>query len=321
MFRPRRHHAVVADRRSLAHPVPQGMPLPAGPPFTSCRRPHSVCPELSPNRGAAPQRESPARNKSPRVAFIPRLAGSPSTRSPSVLCVLAQRSPWFTTKPRARSEGSSATEAYLMPFLAILAAGMAARAMSGGFEWFYALRLVAPLAVLRIYRRQYAQIDWRPSSLWIGILGGILVLVCWAGLDRALGIGAATAMPQPLRDTSPAIRTLWIALRAIAAIVTVPIAEELAIPRLSDAAHKNSRIRFPSRQHLLLARLYHFVDRLWLHARTALARRYLRRRHLCTHLPAPKAVLAMPSLPTPCHQHIARRGSPDIRRVAILVTR
>jgi len=35
-------------------------------------------------------------------------------------------------------------------------------------------------------------------------------------------------MPKELRDASPGLRMFWITLRALAAVVTVPIAEELA---------------------------------------------------------------------------------------------
>jgi len=146
------------------------------------------------------------------------------------LCVAAQRMSWFSKRPRAEKPARSLTEAYLVPFLAILAAGMAARAMSSDFEWAYPLRLAAPLAVFWFYRRSYRGIDWRFSpggGLWIGIGAGVLVLALWVGVDVAGGTPAA-AMPKQLRDASPGLRMFWITLRALAAIVTVPIAEELA---------------------------------------------------------------------------------------------
>jgi exosortase E/protease (VPEID-CTERM system) len=156
------------------------------------------------------------------------------------LCVAARQLPWFTTyrpsqDPSAPIE-SRATTAYLMPLLAILAAGMVARAASGGFEWLYPLHLFAPLAVFWFYRREYGQIDWRIGSgdrfgwtpFLATVLFGALVFVCWIGLDRILGTGSAASMPSPLRQASAPVRTLWIALRALSAVVTVPIAEELA---------------------------------------------------------------------------------------------
>jgi exosortase E/protease (VPEID-CTERM system) len=146
------------------------------------------------------------------------------------LCVAAQRMSWISKRPRVEKPVRNMTEAYLLPFLAILAAGIAARAMSSDFEWAYSLRLVAPLAVFWFYRQSYRGIDWRfspGSGLWIGIGAGLLVLALWVGVDIASGTPAA-AMPNQLRGASPGLRIFWIALRALTAIVTVPIAEELA---------------------------------------------------------------------------------------------
>ncbi|HVV44784.1 MAG TPA: exosortase E/protease, VPEID-CTERM system, partial [Bryobacteraceae bacterium] len=146
------------------------------------------------------------------------------------LCVAAQRMAWFSKRPRTEKPVRSLTEAYLIPFLSILAAGMAARAMSAGFEWAYPLRLIAPMAVFWYYRRSYREIDWRLSpggGLWIGLAAGALVLALWVGIDVVSGTPAA-AMPKELRDATPGLRMLWITLRAVAAIVTVPVAEELA---------------------------------------------------------------------------------------------
>ncbi len=146
------------------------------------------------------------------------------------LCVAAQRMPWFSKRPRTEKPARSMTEAYLLPFLAILAAGMAARATSSDFEWTYPLRFLAPLAVFWFYRRSYRGIDWRFSpggGMWIGIAAGVLVLALWVGVDMASGTPAA-GMPKKLHDATPGLRVFWITVRALAAIVTVPIAEELA---------------------------------------------------------------------------------------------
>jgi CAAX prenyl protease-like protein len=136
---------------------------------------------------------------------------------------------WFSKRPRKPAPVRSLTEAWLLPFLSILAAGMAARAMSAGFEWAYPLRLIAPLAVFWYYRRSYRGIDWRLSAggWWIAAAAGVLVLALWIGVDAFSGT-PATAMPKELRDATPGLRAFWITLRALAAVVTVPIAEELA---------------------------------------------------------------------------------------------
>ena len=116
---------------------------------------------------------------------------------------------------------------YLMPFLSILFVGMLATAASAGFEWLYPLRFVAVLGVLWIYRRHYLNMDWRFG--WFGFATGVLVFALWMGCDALFNkTGGSDAMPGALAAASPSTRAAWIAVRALAAIVTVPIAEELA---------------------------------------------------------------------------------------------
>jgi exosortase E/protease (VPEID-CTERM system) len=160
------------------------------------------------------------------------------------IAVLAHRTPWVSrVARRSRSAAASAatgaatnaatansavvanpTAAYLMPLLAILAAGMISHALSAGFEFLYPLRFLAALAALWIYRGSYADVDLRWS--WRGPAVGVLVFCLWVAAAAVLvppeGAPAAlTTLPEPLRAT-------WIACRVIAAVGTVPLAEELA---------------------------------------------------------------------------------------------
>jgi CAAX prenyl protease-like protein len=126
---------------------------------------------------------------------------------------------------------------YLLPWLAVLAAGLLALAASDGFEWMYALRLIAALAVFYAYRRHYLRMDWRFG--WLGPAAGVLVFALWIALDHAIGGETArrdvisngvvlTGVAQGLARLSHFQRVAWIALRAVAVVTTVPIAEELA---------------------------------------------------------------------------------------------
>lgn len=111
---------------------------------------------------------------------------------------------------------------YLLPFAAILAAGLLSRAASGDFEWLYPLRFLVALAALWICRRSYSKLNWRPD--WTAPLAGLAVFILWIAIDSAPRHGAPGALvSQPLP-----VRALWIAFRALAATITVPIAEELA---------------------------------------------------------------------------------------------
>jgi exosortase E/protease (VPEID-CTERM system) len=125
---------------------------------------------------------------------------------------------------RAAAARPDATAAYLLPLLAILAAGMIARALSAGFDLLYPLRLVSAAVVLWAFRHSYRSLNWRFS--WRGVAVGMAVFCVWAACSYFLS--APSAVPEDLANLSPQLRAAWIACRAAAAIITVPIAEELA---------------------------------------------------------------------------------------------
>jgi exosortase E/protease (VPEID-CTERM system) len=143
------------------------------------------------------------------------------------LALWSRHSTWLN-RTAAASAASGATEnptaVYLMPLLAVLAAGVLSRTISGSFESFYALRLAAGFALLFIYRRSLAALDWRFS--WRAPLVGIVVFVLWI-LAAHFSMPNA-AMPERLAAFEPTFRGMWIAARLAASIVVVPIAEELA---------------------------------------------------------------------------------------------
>jgi CAAX prenyl protease-like protein len=119
------------------------------------------------------------------------------------------------------------TAAYLVPFLALVAAGMTATAVSAGFEWLYPLRMVAAAGALWLFRKRYAALTWQVS--WIGIASGVLVFLAWIAFDRFFGgSGREDGAPAALLAASPVVRHMWIAVRVLAAVTTVPLVEELA---------------------------------------------------------------------------------------------
>lgn len=137
--------------------------------------------------------------------------------------------PWLITarpqEPRtALAENPVAP--YLVPFLAILAAAMISRAASGKFEWLYCLRFFAAAAALWINRRRYAALDWRAG--WLAPLAGAAVFALWLALHRLTGVGPDNGIAIGLRAATPVAGALWLACRILAAVVTVPLAEELA---------------------------------------------------------------------------------------------
>ncbi len=137
----------------------------------------------------------------------------------------AKHSTWLNRAAHRPAAGPhDATPAYLMPLLAILAAGMFARALSAGFDSLYPLRILCAVAALWAYRRSYGSLDWRFT--WRGVSTGVAIFGVWTAVAHFVTTPAA--MPDDLARLPDPARAAWIGCRAAAAIITVPIAEELA---------------------------------------------------------------------------------------------
>jgi len=145
-------------------------------------------------------------------------------------CLAARRIPWLSiagggTAIAERSEPNPVAP-YLMPFLGILAAGMVAGlASSNGFEWLYVLRVAAAAAALWYFRDRYRALDWRVG--WPAVALGGLVFVIWIALEPLAG-SVRTGPPLALTSAPAVARMAWLAFRIIGAVITVPLAEELA---------------------------------------------------------------------------------------------
>lgn len=121
---------------------------------------------------------------------------------------------------------SAATTAYLVPFLAILAASFLSKAASGQFEWLYPLRFLAALIALWFSRVELRKLNWRFS--WQAPLTGAAVFVLWIAPTLWSHPAQSSTIATGLAALSPTARFLWITIRIAAAVLTVPIAEELA---------------------------------------------------------------------------------------------
>jgi exosortase E/protease (VPEID-CTERM system) len=143
------------------------------------------------------------------------------------LVLLSRRSSWLyrtATQHDALPTMRNPTAVYLMPLLAVLAAGSISRAFSGSFEFFYPLRVVAGLLMLARYRRALAAIDWRCS--WRGPAVGAGISLLW--IIAAHFLLPQSSMPEKLAVTPATLRGFWIANRILGSVLIVPIAEELA---------------------------------------------------------------------------------------------
>ena len=146
------------------------------------------------------------------------------------LACLAHRVPWVSSGRRlvavAEPRSENSLPAYLAPFLAILTAGMVSTATAGTFEWLYPLRFVAAAGTLLVFRRAYTSLNWRFG--WVAPAVGGLVFLLWIGLDRIAGAHAPSGIAAGLAALPVPARIGWLTFRTLAAVVTVPIAEELA---------------------------------------------------------------------------------------------
>jgi exosortase E/protease (VPEID-CTERM system) len=152
------------------------------------------------------------------------------------LVYVSRRSAWLNreaaTRPQAATPWDSAsapasvnpTAAFLMPLLALLAAGSVSHALSGTFERCYPLRLLAGLAALWMYRRNLARLDWRCGWRAAGV--GIAVFVVW--MMAAHRLSTPASLPDSLAAMSPGTRDLWLSSRIVNSVLVVPVAEELA---------------------------------------------------------------------------------------------
>jgi len=169
------------------------------------------------------------------------------------LVLVSRRSAWLN-RTIGRVDASPATHnptaAFLMPILAILAAGAVTRAIASDFEYLYPLRVVAGLWMLMRYRRSLAGLDWGWS--WRGPALGVIVFLLWIGAAQ-LQLHAS-GIPEKLTALPPSLRSLWIVSRLAGGVLIVPIAEELAyrgylMRRLSQAHFEAVRfqsVRWPA---------------------------------------------------------------------------
>ena len=123
-------------------------------------------------------------------------------------------------------EEPEATGAYLIPFLAIMGASFISKSASGYFEWLYPLRFVAAAIALWIFRREYRSLNWRFG--WAAPVTGAGIFLVWIAPEFWRHDQAVSPLGTALAALSPAARVTWIAFRVAAAVVTVPLAEELA---------------------------------------------------------------------------------------------
>lgn len=147
-------------------------------------------------------------------------------------CLVSQQVPWFSSRQHRTESLATATHnptaAFLLPFVMILAGGMiaAAAARASSVEWLYPLSFFATAGTLWIYRSSYASLSWKCG--WVAPAIGAIVFVIWIALDRFSNSAADHEVSVALMASPTVAKVTWIAIRVLAAVITVPLAEELA---------------------------------------------------------------------------------------------
>jgi exosortase E/protease (VPEID-CTERM system) len=144
---------------------------------------------------------------------------------------ISQKVPFFMAGAAAGSRsregtsgGAQLTLVYLAPFMALMAASVVSSAAEPYDHWLYALKVVMIGAALWWYRDAYLPLLGGASLISLTV--GVLVGAIWIMTDPAPS--ADTPLGVWIASLPIWIVFLWIALRAIGAIILVPIAEELA---------------------------------------------------------------------------------------------
>ena len=142
------------------------------------------------------------------------------------IALVSLRSSWFSRSAAARSTEASEnpTAAYLLPYMALLLAGMVSRAASGGFERLYWIRLIFAGGALCYSWPKLRDVDWRFS--WRGVLAGFVAFVLWIAAARLLL--QPHGMPEALAALPSIWRNTWILGHILAFVLIVPVVEELA---------------------------------------------------------------------------------------------
>jgi exosortase E/protease (VPEID-CTERM system) len=141
----------------------------------------------------------------------------------------AERSSFLSvTDSRKREVMVSPTAAHLVPLLAVVGTAMVTGALTAdGFDALYPLRVVAAGAALWLYRQHYRELRWTWS--WFAVGTGLAMFGAWVLLGRgASGGEAADGFERALVALPPSWAAVWLGWRILGAVVTVPLAEELA---------------------------------------------------------------------------------------------
>ena len=164
------------------------------------------------------------------------------------ILLLAHSSALFSRSPQTLSaQPISFRMALLIPLVVMLSATLITSAMTITVDWWYPIRVVLTACALALLWRHYRSISFRVT--WFAVAVGVLVFLLWLLLvpdDPA----ASSMIDQHLHEIPSGLLIAWLVVRTMGAVITVPLAEELAFRGylfewLGTGHSVNGRTHFP----------------------------------------------------------------------------
>ncbi|MGC1720838.1 MAG: exosortase E/protease, VPEID-CTERM system [Isosphaeraceae bacterium] len=138
---------------------------------------------------------------------------------------LSLRSSWFSAADRQGEADidSTASEAYLCPFMALVGITLVTGAFSSGYDPLYPLGLIVTCGLLWRYRKYYDDLCWTFAPRAVAI--GVMVFALWTALEPWKSGHTPPTAPVPLAG---AAAVAWVIARALGSVLVTPLVEELA---------------------------------------------------------------------------------------------
>ena len=138
---------------------------------------------------------------------------------------LSLRSPLFSAADRQGEADvdSTASEAYLCPFMALVGITLVTGAFSSGFDPLYPLGLIVTCGLLWRYRKYYDDLSWTFAPRAVAI--GVMVFALWTAIEPWKSGQTPPTAPVPLAGAGA---VAWVIARALGSVIVTPLVEELA---------------------------------------------------------------------------------------------
>jgi len=142
------------------------------------------------------------------------------------ILLLAHNSRLFSRSPQKTSaQPVNFRMALLIPLVVLLSATLMTAAMTITVDWWYPLRVVLTACALAFLWRHYRSIPFRIT--WFAVATGVLVFLLWLLLVPDDSVASAVT-DQQLHEIPSGLLIAWLLFRTLGAVITVPLAEELA---------------------------------------------------------------------------------------------